>query len=147
MDCVSIVARLPEAVDTIVVGSGTAGAAVAGRRAAGSPECTLLLKAAPRGHRTGPCDVKRPAASQPAKDRCRSGGREDHADEHAGTSAGVQGRSPGSGVPWAVGDGGDGGRVGPAGRGVHGRATGPECRRVTSHRGVGSLCGVTSLPG
>ena len=43
----SIAARLPEAVDTIVVGGGTAGSVVAGRLAAGSPESTLLLEAGP----------------------------------------------------------------------------------------------------
>ncbi len=35
--------RFPTAVDTIVVGAGTAGAAVAGRLAAGSSGQTLLL--------------------------------------------------------------------------------------------------------
>ena len=43
----SIAARLPAAADTIIVGAGTAGAAVAGRLAAGSPERTLLLEAGP----------------------------------------------------------------------------------------------------
>jgi len=35
--------RFPAAVDTIVIGAGTAGAVVAGRLAAGSSERTLLL--------------------------------------------------------------------------------------------------------
>jgi choline dehydrogenase len=39
--------RFPQAVDTIIVGAGTAGAVVAGRLAAGSPERTLLLEAGP----------------------------------------------------------------------------------------------------
>ena len=43
----SIAARFPAAVDTIVVGAGTAGAAVAGRLAAGSSGRTLLLEAGP----------------------------------------------------------------------------------------------------
>jgi choline dehydrogenase len=38
---------LPGAVDTIVVGGGTAGSVVAGRLAAGSPESTLVLEAGP----------------------------------------------------------------------------------------------------
>ena len=38
--------------DTIVVGAGTAGAAVAGRLAAGSAESTLLLEAGPTGRLT-----------------------------------------------------------------------------------------------
>jgi choline dehydrogenase len=44
---VSIAARFPAAVDTVVVGAGTAGAAVAGRLAAGSSGRTLLLEAGP----------------------------------------------------------------------------------------------------
>jgi choline dehydrogenase len=44
---VSSARRFPTAVDTIVVGAGTAGAAVAGRLAAGSSERTLLLEAGP----------------------------------------------------------------------------------------------------
>jgi choline dehydrogenase len=44
---VSDASRFPAAVDTIVVGAGTAGAAVAGRLAAGSSERTLLLEAGP----------------------------------------------------------------------------------------------------
>jgi choline dehydrogenase len=44
---VGIATRLPGAVDTIVVGGGTAGSVVAGRLAAGSPESTLLLEAGP----------------------------------------------------------------------------------------------------
>ena len=43
----SITARFPAAVDTIVAGGGTAGAAVAGRLAEGSAEHTLLLEAGP----------------------------------------------------------------------------------------------------
>ena len=43
----SIAARFPAAVDTVVVGAGTAGAAVAGRLAAGSSGRTLLLEAGP----------------------------------------------------------------------------------------------------
>ena len=42
-----ITARFPAAVDTIVAGGGTAGAAVAGRLAEGSAEHTLLLEAGP----------------------------------------------------------------------------------------------------
>ena len=42
-----IATRLPTAVDTIVVGGGTAGSVVAGRLAAGSPTSTLLLEAGP----------------------------------------------------------------------------------------------------
>jgi choline dehydrogenase len=44
---VSIAARFPAAADTVVVGAGTAGAAVAGRLAAGSSGRTLLLEAGP----------------------------------------------------------------------------------------------------
>jgi choline dehydrogenase len=44
---VSVATRFPAAVDTIVVGAGTAGAAVAGRLAAGSSGRTLLLEAGP----------------------------------------------------------------------------------------------------
>ena len=43
----SITARFPAAVDTIVAGGGTAGAAVADRLAEGSAERTLLLEAGP----------------------------------------------------------------------------------------------------
>ncbi len=43
----SIAARFPAAVDTIVVGAGTTGAVVAGRLAAGSSGRTLLLEAGP----------------------------------------------------------------------------------------------------
>lgn len=42
-----IATPLPQAVDTIVVGGGTAGSVVAGRLAAGSSESTLLLEAGP----------------------------------------------------------------------------------------------------
>jgi choline dehydrogenase len=44
---VSSEARLPTAVDTIVVGAGTAGSVVAGRLAAGGSGSTLLLEAGP----------------------------------------------------------------------------------------------------
>jgi len=53
---VSIAARFPAAADTIVVGVGTAGAAVAGRLAAGTPEHMLLLEAGPD---YGPADSGR----------------------------------------------------------------------------------------
>ena len=52
----SIAARFPTAVDTVVVGAGTAGAAVAGRLAAGAPGRTLLLEAGPD---YGPADSGR----------------------------------------------------------------------------------------
>jgi len=44
---VSLAARLPTAVDTVVVGAGTAGAVVAGRLAAGGSGRTMLLEAGP----------------------------------------------------------------------------------------------------
>lgn len=52
----SIATRFPAAVDTIVAGAGTAGAAVAGRLAAGSSGRTLLLEAGPD---YGPADSGR----------------------------------------------------------------------------------------
>ena len=52
----SIAARFPAAVDTVVVGAGTAGAAVAGRLAAGAAGRTLLLEAGPD---YGPADSGR----------------------------------------------------------------------------------------
>jgi choline dehydrogenase len=54
--CVSIAARFPVAVDTVVVGAGTAGAVVAGRLAAGSSGRTLLVEAGPD---YGPADSGR----------------------------------------------------------------------------------------
>jgi len=39
--------RFPVAVDTVVIGAGTAGAVVVGRLAAGSSERTRLLEAGP----------------------------------------------------------------------------------------------------
>ena len=52
----SIATRVPAAADTVVIGAGTAGAAVAGRLAAGSSERTLLLEAGPD---YGPADSGR----------------------------------------------------------------------------------------
>ena len=54
--CVCITTRFPAAVDTIVIGAGTAGAAVVGRLAAGSSERMLLLEAGPD---YGPADSGR----------------------------------------------------------------------------------------
>jgi choline dehydrogenase-like flavoprotein len=53
---VSDATRFPPAVDTVVVGAGTAGAVVAGRLAAGSSGRTLLLEAGPD---YGPADSGR----------------------------------------------------------------------------------------
>jgi choline dehydrogenase len=53
---VSVTRRFPVAVDTVVVGAGTAGAVVAGRLAAGGPGRTLLLEAGPD---YGPADSSR----------------------------------------------------------------------------------------
>jgi choline dehydrogenase len=52
----SVAERFPAAVDTVVVGAGTAGAVVAGRVAASSSERTLLLEAGPD---YGPADSGR----------------------------------------------------------------------------------------
>jgi choline dehydrogenase len=52
----SIATRYPAAVDTIVVGTGTAGAVIAGRLAASGSERTLLLEAGPD---YGPADSGR----------------------------------------------------------------------------------------
>jgi choline dehydrogenase len=53
---VSIAAHFPAAVDTVVVGAGTAGPAVAGRLAADGSRLTLLLEAGPD---YGPADSGR----------------------------------------------------------------------------------------
>jgi choline dehydrogenase len=53
---VSVAGRFPTAVDTVIVGAGTAGAVVAGRLAASSSERTLLLEAGPD---YGPADSGR----------------------------------------------------------------------------------------
>jgi hypothetical protein len=83
---VSGVRHFPAAVDTIVVGAGTAGATVAGRLAAGSSGRTLLLAAGPdygpadSGRGPGP---ERSPPDAPGLERClpagRGSGRQDRA--------------------------------------------------------------------